>query len=310
MTPDIYNIQRLKKIVLGLLLVMLVVNGRAQLCISADGSTADPSAMVEVKSTAKGLLLPRMTTLQRDAISTPAEGLMIYNTDEKWTEVFDSNEWKALSGGFRCGLSLIQDQQGIAYHTVMIGTQCWMAENLNAGTLIDSLTDPSDNGTIEKHCYRDQESQCNIFGGLYSWDEMMNYIPIEGAQGICPAGWHIPTPDEWATLASFLGGNEVAGGAMKTTGNYDDGTGLWYAPNTGATNASGFSGLPSGYLSHSDFTHYNRYVYGYFWASALYSVSPEIYAHAVRLYAGSAAMEQTAVNFRVDAYPVRCIKNK
>lgn len=305
-----YNIRMLKKIALGLFLVLLAVNSRAQLCISADGSAADPSAMVEVKSTAKGLLLPRMTTQQRDAISTPAEGLMIYNTDEKWTEVFDGEAWKALSGGFRCGLSLIEDQQKHAYHTVIIGAQCWMAENLNAGILIDSLTASSDNGTIEKHCYRDQESQCNIFGGLYTWDEMMNYTTSGGAQGICPAGWHIPTPDEWAALAAFMGGNEVAGGAMKTTGNYDDGTGLWYAPNTGATNISGFSGLPSGYLAHDDQTYYNRYVYGYFWSSALYDADPDTYARAVWLYAGSAAMEQSATNFRVDAYPVRCIKNE
>ncbi len=306
----VYKIQKHKKIALALLLLLSGIHSRAQLCISADGSTADPSAMVEVKSAGRGMLLPRMTTLQRDAINTPAEGLTVYNTDEKWIEVFDGEAWKALSGGFRCGLSQIEDQQGNTYSTAMIGTQCWMADNLNTGILIDSLTDPADNGTIEKHCYHDQESQCNIFGGLYTWDEMMNYTTAGGTQGICPTGWHIPTPDEWAALAAFLGGNSVAGGAMKTTGNFDDGTGLWYAPNTGATNISGFSGLPSGYLAHDDQTFYNRYVYGYFWSSALYDADPDTYARAVWLYAGSAAMEQTATNFRVDAYAVRCIKNK
>ena len=66
-------------------------------------------------------------------------------------------------------------------------------------------------------------------------------------QGICPAGWHLPTDAEWTILTTFLGGESIAGGKMKTTGTIEAGTGLWYAPNTGATNSSGFSALPGGY---------------------------------------------------------------
>jgi uncharacterized protein (TIGR02145 family) len=282
----------------------------AQLSISAEGGAADPSAMVEVRSTQKGFLTPRMTTIQRDAIVSPAEGLMIYNLDKKWMEVFDGTAWNAIEGGWRCGLSQVEDAEGNLYNTVQIGIQCWMAENLNTGTKIDSVTDPSDNATIEKRCYNDLDARCNIFGALYTWNEMMDYSTTEGTRGICPIDWHIPTHDEWTVLAEYLGGNSVAGGPMKTTGFYEYETGYWYSPNTGATNASGFTGLPSGYHNDGNSTFYNLHVYGYFWSSTLYSANPDIYARAVRLYAGSAAMEQTATNFRVDAYPVRCVKNQ
>ena len=74
---------------------------------------------------------------------------------------------------------------------------------------------------------------------------MMQYSTIAGVQGICPSGWHLPTDGEWTTLTDFLGGESVAGGKMKETG-----TTHWNPPNTGATNESGFTGIPGG-LSNS-----------------------------------------------------------
>lgn len=309
MKRNTLKISCLIRYLVWILILFTSVGSRAQLSISADGSPADPSAMVEVRSTDKGFLLPRMTTSERDGIASPAEGLMIYNTDENWMEVFDGTDWNVPTGGWRCGLSQLEDAEGNLYNTVQIGTQCWMAENLNTGVKIDSVSDPSDDGTVQKHCYNDLDSRCDIFGGLYTWDEMMDYSTTEGTRGICPVDWHIPTNDDWSVLADYLGGNSVAGGLMKTTGIYQEETGYWYDPNTGATNASGFSGLPSGYHNDGNSTYYNIYAYGYFWTSTLYSANPSIYARAIKLSAGSATMEQTATNSRVDAYPVRCIKN-
>src|SRR5512137_1909351 len=74
----------------------------------------------------------------------------------------------------------------------------------------------------------------------------MQYVTNESAQGICPPGWHLPTDAEWAILGDLLGGSNIAGSKMKSTGTIEAGTGLWYAPNSGATNASGFTGFPSG----------------------------------------------------------------
>ena len=76
---------------------------------------------------------------------------------------------------------------------------------------------------------------------------MMQYTLIPGVQGICPTGWHLPTKNEYTTLINFLGGSDVAGGALKEAGEAH-----WNAPNTGATNSSGFTSLPAGEEEYGD----------------------------------------------------------
>ncbi|MDP3043114.1 MAG: FISUMP domain-containing protein [bacterium] len=96
------------------------------------------------------------------------------------------------------------------YDTVIIGEQCWMAENLNVGTYVASVntgvshSDVTNNGIIEKYCYSNVEANCATYGGLYDWDEMMGYIETAGTQGICPSGWHIPTDAEQYELENYL----------------------------------------------------------------------------------------------------------
>ncbi len=128
---------------------------------------------------------------------------------------------------------------GQTYNTVQIGEQCWFRENLNIGERIDAVVFQKDNGKIEKWCYDNLPANCETYGGLYQWDEMMQYTTTEGAQGICPEGWHIPVYDDFDELAMSLGGQEVAGGKLKAITH-------WKAPNTGATNESGFTALPAG----------------------------------------------------------------
>lgn len=130
------------------------------------------------------------------------------------------------------------------YATVQIGSQFWMAENLNAGSRINSYTDQSNNGVIEKYCLYDDEQNCNTYGGLYAWNEAMKYMGGEGSQGICPAGFHIATKGEWATLVEHLGGESVAGGKLKEIG-FDH----WIYPNEGASDASGFSAIAAGIVT-------------------------------------------------------------
>lgn len=164
--------------------------------------------------------------------------------DNHVNNITEGDTWQFTTGDWMCGDDLDYSEQ--LYSTVQVGNQCWMAENLNAGTQIDSLTGPSNNGIIEKYCYRDSTSNCEIYGGMYAWDEMMQYSTSAGAQGICPSGWHLPEYWEWDTLINYLGGNNVAGGAVKETG-----TTHWTSPNYGATNSSGFTALPGGYKSSS-----------------------------------------------------------
>jgi len=147
---------------------------------------------------------------------------------------------------FECGDTITDVRDGIIYGTVKIGDQCWMSQNLNVGIRIDGNTDQTNTGTIEKYCYGDTESNCDLYGGLYQWDQAMNYISVPMTQGICPEGWHLPADEEWTVLTDNLGGTGIAGGKLKSTGTIQSSTGLWNAPNTGATNESGFTALPVG----------------------------------------------------------------
>ncbi|NLN95739.1 MAG: hypothetical protein GX128_06180 [Bacteroidales bacterium] len=107
-------------------------------------------------------------------------------------------------GGFTCGISTVTDVDGNEYNTVLIGDQCWMAENLNTGVRINASTAQTDNGIIEKYCYNNSEGNCDTYGGLYQWNEVMQYSTTPGVQGICPTGWHVPSDSEWSKLVDYV----------------------------------------------------------------------------------------------------------
>ena len=88
------------------------------------------------------------------------------------------------------------DYDGKTYNTIQIKSQCWLKENLDAGTIIQGNENMTDNDVIEKWCSGNDAGNCDLYGGLYSWREMMNYSMIAGARGICPPGWHIPVLEE------------------------------------------------------------------------------------------------------------------
>lgn len=148
---------------------------------------------------------------------------------------------------------------------VTIGTQTWTACNLSVdkyrnGDTIPQATNMSEwqNLTTGAWCYYnfDPANEC-IYGKLYNW------YAINDPRGLAPVGYHIPTLAEFATLSSFLGTN--VGGKLKEAG-----LAHWTSPNTGATNATGFTGLPGGYVSYFG-SFYNINDYGYMWASDEYS---------------------------------------
>jgi uncharacterized protein (TIGR02145 family) len=132
-------------------------------------------------------------------------------------------------------------RDGQTYQTVKLGEQTWLAQDLNYET-------------ANSWCYKDDPANCDVYGRLYDW---------EAAMDACPDGWHLATDEEWSTLVKYLDPradpeadmeeSHIAGGMMKATGTKEDGTGLWRRPNTGATNVSGFSALPSGSRFNSGF---------------------------------------------------------
>jgi len=138
---------------------------------------------------------------------------------------------------------------GQVYNAILIGTQCWLKENLNIGIRIDGIEAQTANGQIEKYCLDDLEAYCDVYGGLYQWKEMMQYVTTPGAKGICPEGWHLPTDAEYCTLTQIIdptvncssygySGTDVGIKLKSTTG--------WCAGCNG-TNASGFTALPGGW---------------------------------------------------------------
>lgn len=169
--------------------------------------------------------------MQRDAIIKPATGLVIFNTSTNSLETKNSTGWVALSSSF------------VALPTIVIGTQQWMKENLDVltyrnGDIIPQVTDPTAWAalTTGAWCYYNNDPENGaIYGKLYNW------YAVNDPRGLAPAGWHVPTEAEWTTLSTTLGGGQVAGSKMKAAG-----TSRWVAPNTGADNSSGFTGLPSG----------------------------------------------------------------
>lgn len=115
---------------------------------------------------------------------------------------------------------------------VLTDSQTWAMKNLNVGTMIAGTATPSNNGTIEKYCYGDSQANCDTYGAFYTWDEAMQYSTSEGAQGICLAGSHIPSDNEWKTLEMSLGMTQAQADAGGWRGT-DQGTQLMSGGSSG-----------------------------------------------------------------------------
>jgi len=145
------------------------------------------------------------------------------------------------------------DDGGQTYKTVAIGTQTWMAENLNY------------NASGSK-CYGNNDANCATYGRLYDWNTAM---------AACPSGWHLPSDAEWTTLTDFVGGESTAGTKLKAN------SGLW-STNTG-TDDYGFTALPGGeYRSSGSFYVGNR---GHWWTDK-YNDYRLIYYNEAYVYSG------------------------
>lgn len=302
-------------ILLSLMLLYTALS-YAQVAINTDGSNPDSSAILDVKSTTGGLLLPRMTTFQLSYISNPAAGLLVYNTDSsdfygyngsKWISLWDTSD---TISPWVCGDSITDSRDGQSYNTVQIGTQCWMAENLNIGTMINGSGNQTNNDTIEKYCYNNSSANCDTYGGLYQWDEMMQYTTTPGIQGICPSGWHLPTDDEWKQMEMALGMSQSEADAMGFRGTdeggkmKETGTTHWYPPNTGATNSSGFTALPGG-GRYDDGMWGSLSDIGFWWLSTEYSGT-----NAWRRFVGYDRIQvDRSITYKTYGFSVRCLKN-
>lgn len=319
--------------------------------INTTGTAADQSAGLDIQFPNKGLLIPRMTTNERNLITNPAEGLQIINITTKCIEVYFNPIWqnifcgctplspptesthtpsefqiiwnwnhitgangykyntindyntsfdnslntsytqtglnpntlynlyvwvyndcgisnvKTLSAStlnFICGFSNINDIDGNTYNTVLIGSQCWLKENLKTskyrnGIDIPNLSDDLQWETDLGGAYCCFNNNCitngNTYGFLYNWHA------VNSINGLCPSGWHIPSNAEWCIMENTVEAGtdptcNTIGWRGTNTGNLLKEVGIahWSSPNSGASNSSGFTALPGGYRS--DNSHY------------------------------------------------------
>ena len=359
----------------------------AQVSISTDSSSPDNSSMLDIKSTNKGIIIPRMTYEQRNAIENPVEGLMVictnctadgksvlsYFSDGKWvnvsagcatpnppppgihipsisqivwnwtpTPIAQGYKWnttndygsatdmgtsttKTESGlicntaytryvwaynicgpstattltqstsacPWTCGQSYTDSRDGQTYNTVQLGSQCWMAQNLNYET-------------GNSCCYDYNSSNCNIYGRLYDW---------QTAVGACPSGWHLPTDAEWATLTDYVNSqpsyqcNNTSGWIAKAMAD----TILWNSStntcaignNLSLNNATGFSGLPGGYRDY-----YNYFInveHAALWWSLTEYDSDQVWIHA--LYFADPQAKHYDSGLKEYGLSVRCLRD-
>jgi uncharacterized protein (TIGR02145 family) len=278
-----------------------------QISINSDASAPDASAILDVKSTTMGMLTPRMTSVQRNAITSPANGLLIYQTDDTAGFYFYTGTGWAFIGSSEGTSGNVMDVDGNVYPTIKIGTQEWMAENLRVthnrfgDPILNVINDLYWFSTTEgAYCwYLNNESNKMQYGALYNW------YAVNGSSGtppftgqLCPVGWHMPTETEWNILITYLGGISVAGGKMKTDI-------LWNSPNTGATNSSAFSGRPGG-IRASNAGYTGLLEYGNWWSATELNTND---AHYCWLFSGSAAGTPINTYSKNGGFSVRCVKN-
>jgi uncharacterized protein (TIGR02145 family) len=169
--------------------------------------------------------------------------------------------------------------EGQVYNTIQIFSQCWLKENLNVGEMIPGDQDQLNNGIIEKYCYNNEPDSCTKYGGLYQWSEMMQYNNSQGAQGICPPGWHIPCEEEWNVLEGAADSQYGMGDdewEQYGPQGYDAGLHLksknsWHAGGNG-TDLYSFKGLPAGYR-YENWNFYALGVHTFLWTSSMHNYS-------------------------------------
>jgi len=202
------------------------------------------------------------------------------------------------------GLSSLTDSRDSKiYSIVSIGEQCWMQQNLNVGVRVAGTSNQGTScSSIEKYCYDNNESNCTTYGGFYQWDQAMCGGTTPGATGICPAGWHIPTDEEFTTLERAV----CTSGTCESDFPYVSViTTAWRGTNEGTTlkSGSGFNGLISG-LRYTDGSFMFSGSYAGWWSSTLYSGL----AWERWLYSGWTTIWR-GTNDNTYGLSIRCLKN-
>ena len=250
--------------------------------------------------------------LQANAIKmrTSATGDTLYTGGGNYVIIPGISAANPSTGNPNWNGTTLTDIDGNTYQTVTIGNQIWMKENLKVsryrnGDLVSSQIN-SANQTGAYTIFANLQINEVKYGKLYNW-----YAVVD-SRGLCPAGWHVPTDNDWNILGKYLDqasdticidciSSQIAGGKMKDVSN-------WGSPNSGASNSSGFSALPGG-LKYNNGVYDWEGCFGYWWTSTEIS---SCCALNRRLSCVSSALDRYAYGINGDkghAFSVRCLKD-
>jgi len=279
----------MKKIVISffLLLCLSAYSQTNQNINKTSGTVFNP--INQIDSIRFNLLTNQMEVVLQSGVETHA-------LTEITNVTFSASALNGCSGG----INTVTDIDGNIYPIIEIGNQCWTKENLKTtkyadGSVIPNVTSDSQWTGLTTGAWANYENSAvndAVYGKLYNW------YTVADPRNVCPTGWHVPTDAEWRTLTDFLGEELVVGGKMKST------TG-WQAPNTGATNESGFSGLPGGGLFNFNGTFNDVGYIGYWWSSSEFFTSIAWY----RSLAYDDVVTGRDANFKHWGFSVRCLRD-
>ena len=201
----------------------------------------------------------------------------------------------------------VTDIDGNFYPSIIINGQEWMQQNLAVTKYRNGDPIPTGlsyvtwlNTTNGAYAiYNNDAANNTLYGKLYNW------YAVNDSRGVCPTGWHVPSDAEWSTFINYLDPNanggdtwpNVAGGKLKSM------TG-WNSPNSGATNESGFTGLPGGYRNNYG-PYFNFGNYGYWWSSTEGDSSN---AWSRRLFYNGSDVDRLSYN-KQNGFSVRCVRD-
>jgi len=280
------------------------------------------SSLEYIGSEASSPQLKATEDIQSFLFNLGDELLFIGNTDTLQSGILDNPEDSEtytfqFATNIPCPGTPTVTYGGQVYNTIQVFSQCWLKENMNVGTMIPGIQDMSDDGIIEKYCYDDEPDSCTVYGGLYQWNEMMQYTTIQVVQGICPPDWHLPTDEEWKVLEgavdSMYGigdniwdnpgfrGFDVAINLKSTSG--------WEAPEWNGTNLFGFSALPGGRrMVYVYFSFTNCGAYSTWWTTTENPGYCPWYRNAWTNFSGTGRSSGTPVT-KLWGFSVRCLRD-
>ena len=288
-----------------LLLITLAstTSSHAQVGIGVSTANINPAAQLDVVSTTKGFLPPRMTEAERNLIpvTSASAGLQIWCTNcgvYGETEVFNGYSWTNMIAA-----------AAAAPERVTIGNQVWTTKNLNVSTYRDGTPIPKvENGstwsslTTGAYCYynNDSATYAAVYGKLYNWYAVAGIYDASSfsdsslRKNLAPAGYKIPTDGDWTTLELTLGAN--AGTQMKTTSGWNNGG--------NGTNSSGFAGLPGG--RRNDAGTFNFFGTNGNWWSSTENDAPNAWTRNLHYY--NSNVNRNYLN-KSSGFSVRCLRD-